>query len=251
MRWSRSGRLSRARWSCSRGLLAALSAPGRAVARRGRVGAGLRRRPDGAVARGVGPAGADAARARPTWSRWPGPRSPAPSRRWSPTRALRRARWPCRWSRWPPWRWRSTRSTAGWRRRTGTRVRLRRPLRRGGRRVPDARAQRARRAVVRRLGAGDRRGPLRVRAAGWVLPWLRRRLPSRYWRKVVTAVQGSSWSSRPPTCCPAAPTYVALAVALALLAESFGRDVLWLVRHRRDRAWSTCRPGVDGRAAAA
>ena len=27
-------------------------------------------------------------------------------------------------------------------------------------------------------------------AAGWVAPWLRGRLPFRYWRKVVTAVQG-------------------------------------------------------------
>ena len=27
-------------------------------------------------------------------------------------------------------------------------------------------------------------------AAGWVLPWLRLQLPYRYWRKVVTAVQG-------------------------------------------------------------
>ncbi|MGO4276920.1 CDP-alcohol phosphatidyltransferase family protein, partial [Paenibacillus sp. TAF58] len=25
---------------------------------------------------------------------------------------------------------------------------------------------------------------------GWVVPWFRRRLPPRYWRKVVTAVQG-------------------------------------------------------------
>ena len=27
-------------------------------------------------------------------------------------------------------------------------------------------------------------------AAGWVLPWMRRRLPARYWRKVVAATQG-------------------------------------------------------------
>ena len=27
-------------------------------------------------------------------------------------------------------------------------------------------------------------------AAGWVLPWMRAQLPPRYWRKVVTAVQG-------------------------------------------------------------
>jgi phosphatidylglycerophosphate synthase len=73
-------------------------------------------------------------------------------------------------------------------------------------------------------------------AVGWVVPWMRAELPPRYWRKVVAATQGvvlvvaaSGLLSR-----PAAAALVAL--ALALLVESFGRDVGWLWRHRGQRA---------------
>jgi phosphatidylglycerophosphate synthase len=69
-------------------------------------------------------------------------------------------------------------------------------------------------------------------AAGWPLPWMRAELPGRFWRKTVAAAQGvfltvaaSHLLSR-----TAAQTLVVL--ALALLAESFGRDVWWLWRHR-------------------
>ncbi|MFB2600343.1 CDP-alcohol phosphatidyltransferase family protein [Herbiconiux sp. P17] len=69
-------------------------------------------------------------------------------------------------------------------------------------------------------------------AAGWVLPWLRRRLPFRYWRKVVTAVQGIALTLAASGLLPAVVAAVLVGVALALLVESFGRDVLWLVARR-------------------
>ena len=69
-------------------------------------------------------------------------------------------------------------------------------------------------------------------AAGLVWPWLRDPLPRRDWRKVVTAVQGTVLLVAVAGVLPPLPTALALVVALALLAESFGRDVLWLVRRR-------------------
>jgi phosphatidylglycerophosphate synthase len=72
-------------------------------------------------------------------------------------------------------------------------------------------------------------------AAGWVLPWLRGQLPFRYWRKVVTAVQGIVLTAATADVVPPALTSAALAVALALLAESFGRDVWWLWARRVPR----------------
>lgn len=68
--------------------------------------------------------------------------------------------------------------------------------------------------------------------AGWGLPWLRGQLPPRYWRKVVAATQGIVLTFAAASVAPRPLTYAALAVALALLTESFGRDVLWLWRHR-------------------
>ncbi len=72
--------------------------------------------------------------------------------------------------------------------------------------------------------------------AGWLLPWMRRPLPPRYWRKVVTAVAGIALTVAASAVLPA---WVGLAVtlgALALLLESFGRDVLWLAQRRPDAA---------------
>lgn len=68
-------------------------------------------------------------------------------------------------------------------------------------------------------------------AASRVLPWLRIPLPPRYWRKVVAAIQGVTLVTA-----AAGVPYASLAVAaaLALLTESFGRDVLWQW-HRRAR----------------
>jgi phosphatidylglycerophosphate synthase len=70
-------------------------------------------------------------------------------------------------------------------------------------------------------------------AAGWWLPWLRAPLPRRDWRKTVTASQGVALVIAASGVVPLTATRVLLAVALALLAESFGRDVWWLWRHRR------------------
>ena len=70
-------------------------------------------------------------------------------------------------------------------------------------------------------------------AAGWVLPWMREPLPPRYWRKVVAATQGIVLTIAAADVLPPALTRAALVVALALLAESFGRDVWWLWSNRR------------------
>jgi len=69
--------------------------------------------------------------------------------------------------------------------------------------------------------------------AGWLLPWMRRTLPPRYWRKVVAATQGIALTFAVPNLLPRFLTNAVLAVSLALLAESFGRDVGWLWRRRR------------------
>jgi hypothetical protein len=68
--------------------------------------------------------------------------------------------------------------------------------------------------------------------AGWVLPWMREPLPRRDWRKVVCATQGIVLTVVAAQVLPLAVERAALVVALGLLAESFGRDVLWLRRHR-------------------
>ena len=72
------------------------------------------------------------------------------------------------------------------------------------------------------------------------LPWMRRPLPPHYWRKVVTAAQGVTLTVAAAAVLPASVTRIALLGALAMLSESFGRDVWWL-RARRPRA-----AAVDG-----
>jgi phosphatidylglycerophosphate synthase len=69
-------------------------------------------------------------------------------------------------------------------------------------------------------------------AAGWLLPWMREPLPPRYWRKVVAATQGVVLTIAAAEVLPPALTQAALVGALALLCESFGRDVWWLWVHR-------------------
>ena len=71
-------------------------------------------------------------------------------------------------------------------------------------------------------------------AAGWVFPWLRTPLPRRDWRKTVTAAQGVALVIAASGVPPLAVSRVLLVVAFALLAESFGRDVWWLWRHREE-----------------
>lgn len=68
-------------------------------------------------------------------------------------------------------------------------------------------------------------------AAGWLLPWLRGPLPPRYWRKAVAATQGVVLTVAAAQVLPASLTGAALVASLALLAESFGRDVWWLWCH--------------------
>jgi phosphatidylglycerophosphate synthase len=69
-------------------------------------------------------------------------------------------------------------------------------------------------------------------AAGWAAPWMRAPLPRRDWRKTVTASQGVALVIAAAGVVRVDVSRILLAVALALLAESFGRDVWWLWRHR-------------------
>jgi phosphatidylglycerophosphate synthase len=69
-------------------------------------------------------------------------------------------------------------------------------------------------------------------AASWTLPWMRSTLPPRPWRKVVAAVQGIVLAFAAADLVGLVWSDIAVAGALALLTESFGRDVWWL-RGRR------------------
>jgi phosphatidylglycerophosphate synthase len=64
--------------------------------------------------------------------------------------------------------------------------------------------------------------------AGWLIPWLRAPLPPRFWRKVVAAVQGVVLTVAASGVTSRLVGMIAVAVALVLLAESFGHDVIWL-----------------------
>jgi hypothetical protein len=65
------------------------------------------------------------------------------------------------------------------------------------------------------------------------VPALRAASPPRYWCKVVAAVQGIVLTVAAAAVLPATVTEFARAAALALLAESFGRDTWWLLRQAR------------------
>ncbi len=67
-------------------------------------------------------------------------------------------------------------------------------------------------------------------AAGWLFPQMRAPLPPRYWRKVVTAACGTALVLVASGLLPSPFDVLAGAVALGLLVESFGRDVIWLIR---------------------
>ncbi|MGC4894631.1 CDP-alcohol phosphatidyltransferase family protein [Micromonospora sp. DT31] len=69
-------------------------------------------------------------------------------------------------------------------------------------------------------------------AAARVLPWMRGSLPPRYWRKAVAATQGIALVVVAAGVLPTPLAVAVLVGALALLVESFGRDVGWLWRHR-------------------
>jgi phosphatidylglycerophosphate synthase len=71
-------------------------------------------------------------------------------------------------------------------------------------------------------------------AAGWALPWLRAPLPRRDWRKTVTASQGIALVIAASGVASTTVSTALVGIALALLVESFGRDVWWLWRHRHE-----------------
>jgi phosphatidylglycerophosphate synthase len=73
-------------------------------------------------------------------------------------------------------------------------------------------------------------------AAAWPLPWMRKPLPPRYWRRFVAATQGVVLTVAAADVLPAGVNRGALVVALALLAESFLRDVWWLWAHHVARS---------------
>jgi phosphatidylglycerophosphate synthase len=69
--------------------------------------------------------------------------------------------------------------------------------------------------------------------AGWMLPWMRRTLPPRYWRKVVTAACGIALAVVASQLLSPTGDLLVAGAALVLVLESFGRDVLWLARLNR------------------
>jgi phosphatidylglycerophosphate synthase len=88
----------------------------------------------------------------------------------------------------------------------------------------------------------------------WALPWMRGTLPPRYWRKVVAATQGIALVLAAADVLPRPLTVTVVAAALALLVESFGRDVRWQWQHspvrtaQRRRAASSLRVFTQVRA---
>ena len=72
--------------------------------------------------------------------------------------------------------------------------------------------------------------------AGWLIPWLAAPLPPRYWGKVVAAVQGIVLTVAASGLLDRRVGMIAVAAALLLLAESFGRNVIWLYRTGAGRA---------------
>ena len=84
-------------------------------------------------------------------------------------------------------------------------------------------------------------------AASLFLPWLAASAPPRFWSKVVAAIQGIALTIAAADLLPRLVESIILLAALALLGESFGREIGWLWRHRR----SDQRPVVSRAAALA
>ena len=72
-------------------------------------------------------------------------------------------------------------------------------------------------------------------AAGLLFPWMLAPLPFRYWRKVVAAACGVALLLVASGLLPSPVDVLVGAIALGLLIESFGRDVIWLVRVNSSR----------------
>jgi len=71
--------------------------------------------------------------------------------------------------------------------------------------------------------------------AGWAFPWMRARVPFRYWRKVVAAACGVGLLLIASRLLPSPADVLVGVTALGLLIESFGRDVIWLIRVNSSR----------------
>jgi phosphatidylglycerophosphate synthase len=82
--------------------------------------------------------------------------------------------------------------------------------------------------------------------AGWLAPWLRATVPPRYWRKVVAAFAGIALAIAASGWFPLWADYVVTLVALGLLIESFGRDIVWLFLQHRDAAINAGAPAGAG-----
>ncbi|WP_242530535.1 CDP-alcohol phosphatidyltransferase family protein [Nocardioides aromaticivorans] len=94
------------------------------------------------------------------------------------------------------------------------------------------------------LAIGAMRYAYVLAARAW--QWLRRPTPPRYWAKVVAAVQGIVLTVASATLLPDPTARFLLAVALLLLVESFGHDVVWQWRHRYDAADAPLPAGTTG-----
>jgi phosphatidylglycerophosphate synthase len=68
----------------------------------------------------------------------------------------------------------------------------------------------------------------------WRVAWMRRPLPARPWRKLVAATQGVFLIVAAAGVLSTTVNRILLLGALILLAESFGRDVVWLRGNRTD-----------------
>jgi phosphatidylglycerophosphate synthase len=85
--------------------------------------------------------------------------------------------------------------------------------------------------------------------AGTIWPWLTAPTPPRRWAKVVAAVQGVVLTVVAADVLPSQVAVALTLVALALLAESFGRQVIVLRRGRREHSvprHPLVRPVLDG-----
>jgi phosphatidylglycerophosphate synthase len=70
-------------------------------------------------------------------------------------------------------------------------------------------------------------------AASWLAPWMRSALPTRYSAKTVAALQGIALVVAASEVLPYLLAVALVAVALILLAWSFGESVVWLWRNSR------------------
>jgi phosphatidylglycerophosphate synthase len=83
-------------------------------------------------------------------------------------------------------------------------------------------------------------------AAAWALPWLRAPLPPGLWRKTVAATQGIALVVAASGLLPWVAAVAVVALALASLVWSFGRDTAWLWgTERRRRAQARELVGAD------